>query len=365
MKHSITSFQAFWIFILSVGVTNHVLLIPVLFQTAKRDAWLGGLWSLLPSLIWVSILYIILKKANGKHLLSELQASYGRWITIPLKGALIAYCLILIFVTLKDTCNWTVVSYLPYTPRSAIAAVIMLFCAYAAKLGLRTIAVCSGVLLPGVAALGFFVMSANFQYKDYSLLFPILTHGYMPAFRAMAYTLAGVSELFLFLFIQHHCSTPIKWSGLATVSVILIGLALGPLMGSIAIFGPFESTALRYPPFELWRMVTLGKFISHLDFFSIFQWLSGSFIRISFLLYILIESTGAKSKRARSILSALVAILLFIAVVRIHMDEVRFTWFTREIFYPGMIVAGFGLMVIIAVLLFGSRVRRGRLRESN
>ncbi|UZM98101.1 hypothetical protein OL548_25235 [Lysinibacillus sp. MHQ-1] len=35
--------------------------------------------------------------------------------------------------------------------------------------------------------------------------------------------------------------------------------------------------------------MTIGRYIEHLDFFSIYQWLTGTFIRVSFLLYIVVD----------------------------------------------------------------------------
>src|SRR5690606_24260680 len=108
---------------------------------------------------------------------------------------------------------------------------------------------------PVVMLLGYFVMSANFQFKDYSRLFPLFTHGYMPAGSAALYTLSGITELVLLLFVQRQLSTAMRRRGILLVTLSLIGLTVGPLMGSIALFGPFESTELRYPAFEQWRMV--------------------------------------------------------------------------------------------------------------
>ncbi|XRD23741.1 hypothetical protein AABM34_14730 [Lysinibacillus fusiformis] len=56
-----------------------------------------------------------------------------------------------------------------------------------------------------------------------------------------------------------------------------------------------EASKQRYPAYEEWGLVTIGRYIEHLDFFSIYQWLTGTFIRVSFLLYIvadLLKMTG-------------------------------------------------------------------------
>ena len=47
---------------------------------------------------------------------------------------------------------------------------------------------------------------------------------------------------------------------------ILVGLTLGPLIGAITEFGPNEATKQRYPAYEEWGLVTIGRYIEHLDF---------------------------------------------------------------------------------------------------
>lgn len=63
-------------------------------------------------------------------------------------------------------------------------------------------------------------------------------------------------------------------------------------------FGPAEAATQRYPAYEEWRLATIGRFIEHLDFLSIYQWLTGAFVRIGFILFIVIELLGlAKQKK--------------------------------------------------------------------
>lgn len=58
------------------------------------------------------------------------------------------------------------------------------------------------------------------------------------------------------------------------VGIVLVGLTLGPLMGAIAIFGPFEAARMRFPAYEEWRLVTFGHFLEHIDFFPYINGLS-------------------------------------------------------------------------------------------
>lgn len=333
---------------LSIGISNHVLLIPVLLQVAKRDAWIGASAALIPLLLWSSLIYVITKRKGGRNLADWVRERAGTAASKTFMLAMAAYCWLNAVVSLKDTVTWTKVTYLPATPKSVSGVMFMLLCCIGARLGIRAIGITSGLLLPLVVVLGYFVMTANFKFKDYSLLSPLFTHGYSPMLQAALYTLGGISELVFILFLQHHLSTKVRYSGLLVMPVILIGLTVGPLTGAIAIFGPFEAADLRFPAFEQWRMVTLGKFISHLDFFSIYQWITGSFVRISLMLALIVDLLGIERPRSKTIflivLSLLTTVIALVPISDMTFLDQLTTWY-----FP--LSLGWNLFVTLLLLI--------------
>ncbi|NOV00379.1 GerAB/ArcD/ProY family transporter [Paenibacillus planticolens] len=345
----ITALQLFYVIIISIAITNHVLLIPVLLHYGKRDSWVGVAASIVPTLMWIFLLYFIIKRSKQMNMLEWIRQRYGNFIVLLVKTVVILIALTHAAITLQDMVTWTHVSYLPRTPPIMISLTFMIFCFFAARKGIRAIAITSGILLPVVVILGYFVMGVNFQYKDYSLLTPLFTHGYGPALKSM-YLAAGSSfELLSIVFLQHHVDTRIRLSALLIVGACLIGLTLGPLVGAIAIFGPFEADDLRYPAFEQWRMVTLWKYISHLDFLSIFQWISGACIRMSMLMFLSVDVLMLKKNRARTMILIGISIC-FVAMCLLPITDNQMLYFVQAWYYPMMFVAGAGLLFILLVL---------------
>ncbi|MBH5317333.1 endospore germination permease [Paenibacillus sp. GSMTC-2017] len=280
----------FAIIILSVGLVNHVLIVPLLLGEAGRDAWMSVLLSLTVILPWSLIpLCAILKKMNKTRIDIWLKERLHPLIA----GALITYFLILIMITgletLIVTSSWTGTSYLPRTPFLAIIIILLCLCHYAASMGLRTIAYISCLLIPIVVFFGDFVMSANMPNKDYRYVLPMLEHGAIPVITASMNCLTAFSELFSLLFIQHHMSKRMSRWHMIILVLFLALLAIGPILGAISEFGPVEATKLKYPAYSQWRLVTVGKYFEHVDFLAIFQWLAGALVRISLAIYILIE----------------------------------------------------------------------------
>ncbi|TMV50908.1 spore gernimation protein [Paenibacillus mesophilus] len=342
--------------ILSIGISNHVLLIPVLLETARRDAWVGATAAIVPMIAWVGVLHLIIRRIGHRQVGEWLQERYGKAVRLIVAALAIVYLSVSAFTSLDDMVMWTHVSYLPRTPRFVIALAFVVVCFFAARAGMRAIAITSGLLLPGVVVLGYFVASANLQYKDYSLLTPVFTHGYVPAIKAMAYTGGGLFELVLILFMQHHVKSAIRTRSLLVMALILVGLTVGPVTGSIALFGPFEAAEQRYPAFEQWRMVTMGKFISHLDFFSIYQWISGSFIRVSLMLFLIPDAAGMKNRRSRNFLLAGLSIAL-LAATMLPVSDPTLLYFLSRWYFPGIsgLNMWFGLMLLVLTLLPAAR----------
>ncbi|UKS25145.1 endospore germination permease [Paenibacillus sp. HWE-109] len=345
----ITALQLYFVLILSISITNHVLLIPVLLHYGKRDSWLGASLAMIPTLIWIILLYVVIKRSKQQNMMVWMKQRYGKVVVFLLKVVVIVIAVAHASVTLRDMVTWTNISYLPRTPPIMIGLAFLIFCFFAAREGMRAVAITSGILLPGVVLLGFFVMGANFQYKDYRLIMPLFTHGYAPTIKTMLLTCGSSFELISIVFLQHHAETRIRLRALLILGIIIVGLTVGPLMGAIAIFGPFEAADLRYPAFEQWRMVTLGKYISHLDFLSIFQWISGACIRMCMLMFLSVDVMGIPKKSTRTwVLLGLS--LFFIVVCILPFTDNEMVMFIQDWYYPMMLVIGVGLLLVLLVL---------------
>ncbi|CDN44507.1 MULTISPECIES: endospore germination permease [Paenibacillus] len=282
--------------ILSVGLVNHVLIVPLILHTAKRDSWMCPVIAWIIAVLWVSFpVYGTMKRLNGslKSMLERVMGRAGSWtLKFPLAVMLFGITL----NTLVDTISWSKTTYLPKTPTWVISSAIILIVLYAVGTGLRTIAYASAVLLPFVLLLGDFVMTANLPHKDYSYLKPYLEHGWTPVWYGALLSVCALVELYTLVLYQHHLKKKFKWIHMFVLMTILSLLTLGPLTGAITQFGPVEAEKMRYPAFSQWRLVQIGKFIEHLDFFAIYQWISGAMIRLSLSLFLMADMLSLRSK---------------------------------------------------------------------
>lgn len=315
MKKSgkISTVQLSLIVITAVGLKNHVTILPHLLPSAKRDGWISVLLACGLIMIWCLLLFYIHKATGQTNIFEWVETNIGKASGKILSIATSIFFASLAAVSLKEMIVWTKVSYLPITPPIFEIILFTGLCFFLASTNIQTIVITNTFVLTAVIVFGIFVAIANIQFKDFLLLKPIMENGWSPVVSGMIYPLSGLIELIVILFMQQKVHGQLKFKVFALNAIILTWLILGPLIGSITEFGPLEASRQKYPAFEQWGLVTLGRFIEHLDFLSIYQWLTGAFIRVSFFLFLSLEVLSIKKKRSKTILLIAYSILLIVA----------------------------------------------------
>lgn len=279
-----------------IGLKNHVTILPPILEVAGRDGWLSVILAAAITLLWLVFLAFITKKVNRTSLLKMLESKNGRVVAVIIKIIIVMQIFLLSAFTMVEMLQWVSITFLPNTPMLVLFILYFILCVSLAIQGLQTIVIVNAIVLFMVIVFGFFVAFVNMRVKDYNLLLPILEHGMDPVLLAIVFPMAGFLELLLLIFIQHRVKSRIRFKHFAIMLFLLTGLTLGPLIGAIVEFGPDEAAKQRYPAFEEWGLASIGEFINHMDFLSIYQWMTGAFVRIGFYLYLITEISNISTK---------------------------------------------------------------------
>ena len=202
----ITLLQGYMIILMATGLLNHVIIIPLLLSASGRDAWIVVILVIVVSPLWIVCLSYIIRDMNGDAFKDWLQRHFGSLLSVCLVFSYSVLLWMMGLISLKDTITWTVASYMPQIPVLVLTGATLFGCLFAANAGLRSIAIVSGVLLPFVVMLGYLVMAANFQFKNYKLLLPILEFGTSPIWKGIPYAAGGLLELMGIMMFQHRLS---------------------------------------------------------------------------------------------------------------------------------------------------------------
>ncbi|MFB9753562.1 endospore germination permease [Paenibacillus hodogayensis] len=329
----ISFLQVFMVMMLVNGLTSHVIVNPLLLDASGRDAWISVIMTGFVYVPWCGLLVYIMKKSGRRKLqewLAERTSPLVSWlfmIPVFLQLYLIGS------MTVTHTAIWTVTNYLPATPQYVLIIMLVLVCHYAAMNGLRTIAIGAGILLPTVVGLGIFVAISNTSEKDYNLLRPFLENGLQPPVHGMIFAGGAFVEIILLLFVQHRLKNRVRAWQIMLLGVVLVYITLGPIIGAITEFGPKEAAKQMVSPYEQWRLVKLGNYIEHVDFLSVYQWLAGASLRISFALFLISDMLPIRKEKARRWVVLGISVSL-IVVALLTSDQSTFYLWLFKIYFP-------------------------------
>ncbi|WP_285767480.1 GerAB/ArcD/ProY family transporter [Peribacillus sp. SI8-4] len=324
------SAHVYILMIMSTGFMLHVLILPNILTAAGRDAWVSVLFSIIPIVLIGIILYYISRSLKQKSLLTFLHNHYSPPV-VKISAALLGLIMFSeAFVTMKYTLFWAKDNYASEVPNFVIIFTFTGMCCYASFKGVKSIAYLGPLLFLLVCLFGIFIGVTNTPKKDYTLLFPVFEQGIKPSLKGMIYVCAAFGESLYLLLLQGYTKRPFSFKGITLTLVSLLILTLGPLAAAIAEFGPEEASMMNNPAYEEWKLLTIGRYITRVDYISIFQWSAGAMIRISLLVIIANEINGIGKKKW----SLLIIYSLLGIGVLINWQSDQFFSFLYNIYYP-------------------------------
>ncbi|CAH0262396.1 hypothetical protein SRABI96_03464 [Peribacillus sp. Bi96] len=351
MIKSISTFQATVVLILSIGLMNHVIVLPSLLGASGRDSWISTLVTGMLFLLWLPMVYWIIHKTKQQHIIGWLHTHSHPLAAWSIKILLFLYILLNLYVTLFSTFSWVNSTYMIQTPEYILFIPFIILCFIAAEAGIKTIAIAGGLVLPLVVALGLMIMTANTQFKDYSMLFPIFENGITPVWDGVVILGGGFTEIFFLVLIQQFVKTEIKFRSLLFLGLFLLFISMGPIIGSITEFGPVQAAKISNPAYAQWRLLTMGKYLNRLDFLSIYQWLSGAFIRVSLSIFLIGELFQIKSKKIKNIVLLAISVSLIIALC-IPIDMPVYRDFTERYYFKLSVISILVITFFINIVIF-------------
>ncbi|MFF2885581.1 endospore germination permease [Paenibacillus sp. NPDC057967] len=361
-RGQISTWLSFSILILSAGLVSHVMAIPVILGVSGRDSWVAVLVAAPIFLIWIFLIFGIVRALKGQRLPDWIDRQFGIVPAWMFRLSAVVVLFISGSYTLHDTSMWTVTTYMQQTPLPVIIVAAALISMMAAYGGIKSIAMTASILLPLVLLLGYFVMSSNMKFKDYSRLLPAFENGWQPVGSGLIYVLAALLEAWILLLYQHELKSKLRWWHVLLLGLFLVSMTLGPTIGAIAEFGPAEAAKQRHTAFEQWKLLTLGTLFQHVDFMSIYQWLCGAFARVSITLYLIVDMLDVRRPRKRLVVLSIVTLAMIVLSMLPWRDDETLAYL-QYIHFPALLIYVVGITLLLGIASLISRWKESRRHD--
>ncbi|CAG7638917.1 endospore germination permease [Paenibacillus allorhizosphaerae] len=305
----------------------------ILMEQAKRDAFVSSILGCIAYCLYAFwICRILNNQAPNQSFLDILELKMGSFITWAVRCWIALYLLSELFVVHKNVVTWVKSMIIPVTPIWAISLPLLIVCAYLAVKGIKPIAISFAILFPAFLILGMFMNVLTLKYRHFDLLLPLLSEGARPILEGAATTFRVGLELFLLLLISPHIQGHFKWKHFVVIVSIISFFIISTVVSMLTTFGPYEASKQRFPVYTQWRLASISSFMEHLDFLSMYQWLSSAAIIISLGLFALGDLLTSK-QLPKKIAILILTTALFIGV-EFQINDSDFLTFTKYYFYP-------------------------------
>lgn len=361
-KGNITIWLSISIIILSAGIVAHVMSIPVVLNVAGRDSWVSVFVAAPIFIGWFIIYNYLIKQLKGQSFVNWTKQHWGSVPSFIIKLILAFILFFSGMYSLLDTMMWAVSTYMVQTPFIVVTLCATITCILAAYFGLQSIAIVASLLLPFVLLLGYFVALSNTKHKDFDLLFPVFDNGYIPALSGSIYIISALMEIWIIMLYSHNIKKKMEWWQTMILAFFLLMMVLGPLTGAITEFGPEEATKQRHTAYDQWRILSLGEFFQHVDFLSIYQWLSGSIVRISICMFLMVDLFQIRKNNYRLIFLCIAGAAM-VALLYLPWREDQMLSLLQHIYFPGLLIFVVLFTLIIGISIYIIRIKERRNHE--
>ncbi|RAP77765.1 GerAB/ArcD/ProY family transporter [Paenibacillus montanisoli] len=329
----INPIHGYFLCISGIFSLSQIASLNILLEQAKRDALISTVIGSMAYFLYAYWIYRIVKnQPPNQSFLDVLECKLGSAIAWAIRIWIALHLFCEILVIHKNNVTWIKSMILPFTPIWAISFPMLIVCAYLAVKGIKPIAITYSVLLPAITIFIIFMAVSTLKYRHYDLLLPFFSEGTMPILQGTVTTLRSGMPLFLLLLLSPHIQGRYKWKHHVIFNIVVVFFFINIVAGLLTTFGPFEAAKQRFPIFTQWRLVSISSFVEHLDFLSMYQWLSNSAIIISTSMFLFGELLTSKQRHNKIAIAAFTTVLF--TIVELRINDTDFLAYTQAYYYP-------------------------------
>lgn len=301
---------ALYFLFMNLPILHHVILVPLLWDIAGRDAWLSVL---IAAPFGVFIAYLTWKLMNidpERNLLDTSTFLFGYLLGFIVNVVWMVYFILLAVITLIGLMDLLRAGFFNATPMWVISGMMMILVVYSLHKGIKVVAWVAGILVIFILISGHLISSMLIPERDLRHMLPFLEFGLEPVIWGSLLLAAVWTEMLSMAVLR---IKRVETKGMLYVLFFAVFaniiMMLSTAVGTITVFGMEQADNLEHPVYSSVRMVGFA-FIDRFDIYALTLMTLGCFIRGCFYVHATIECLPKKLRAKYPKLSILFGAVL-------------------------------------------------------
>lgn len=332
--------------------------ITIFKEGADINSWLSATITYIIGIIPILAIIYIANYQKDLNLFEKINNLFGKKIGFIINIIISLLLLVLGMTILYNIINFILSQLLYRTPFLISCLLFMSLVIYNANKGINVIS--KSCLLLLMLNIGLFIINilALYQQTDFSNFLPLLkvnTSGIIPT-SLKIFSINLLPIISILIIPKNRISNPTKYNKTIIISYIAgIIISISLVIVTFGVLGINLVKAFEYPGYIVLRKIELFGFLERIENIISLQWIVGSFIYLSLIIYTISKSIPLKSVKSHKIINLLVSITLIILVTNIFKNNTIFDNYIINIFPYIMSVFILIYVVTIIKVLFSKK----------
>lgn len=338
----------------------------ILKEDAGINSWISALIAYIIGFIPILLVIYISNYRQDLNLHQKINNLYGKFIGLIINTILSLLLLILAITILYNINNFILSQLLSRTPFIVSSTLFMLLIIYNVNKGINVISKTSLLLL--ILNLVLFtinILSLSTQI-DITNFLPLLkenTQNILPT--SLKIASINILPLITILMIpKDRLTIPKKYNKTIIISYIIgIIISFSLVIVTFGVLGINLVNAFEYPAYIVLRKIKLLGFLERIENIVSLQWIIGSFIYLSIIIYTLSKSIPLKSKKSHKYINIIIGVLLIFLTTYIFKDNTIFDTYVVKLF-PYIMGTFIIIYILIIIKILLSKKQNTNLQKS-
>ena len=354
------------IVIIQTVTTFFGISVSILKEGAGINSWLSALISYIIGFIPLLMIIYISNYRQDLKLHDKINNLFGNKIGFCINLILSLILISLAITLLYNINNFILSQFLYRTPFLISCSLFMILIIYSVNKGINVITKSAMLLLIINIALYTINIGSLIQHVDLTNFLPLLkenTKNILPASIKIA-SINYLPLLTLLVIPKERVTVPKKYNKTLIIAYIIGSIiSFGLVITTFGVLGIDLVNTFEYSEYIVLRKVKLLGFLERIENIISLQWIIGSYVYLTIIMYTISKSIPLKSIKAHKRINLIIGIILVALTIYIFKDNTIFDTYVKNIF-PYIMSSLIIIYTLLIIKIFISKKTNNNLQKT-